>query len=71
MWSFSPPDDEFPDEFRSGSPMSMPDHAMKDYQESASMPNLTQEMETEDEPADVDMSDTADAFFHPISDSSP
>jgi F-box and WD-40 domain protein CDC4 len=35
VWSFSPPDDEYPESFRSGSPASMPDHAMLEYQASS------------------------------------
>lgn len=59
------------DEYRSGSPVSMPDHAMNDYQESKSMPNLNQDMDTE-ETEDVTMSDMADGFYHQaVSDSSP
>lgn len=30
VWSFSPPEDDLIDVYRSGSPVSMPDHAMTD-----------------------------------------
>jgi hypothetical protein len=64
VWSFSPPDEEFFDEFRSESPVSLPDQGMGEYQEgssyqeSASMPNLIAGSEHEDE--DVSMSDAPD-----------
>lgn len=61
VWSFSPPEDEFLDEWRSGSPVSMPDHAMAEYQsgESSSMPNLISNGPVDDDPSDITMSDAS------------
>jgi F-box and WD-40 domain protein CDC4 len=58
VWSFSPPDDEFED-FRSGSPASLPDHAME-YDDrprphSAALPSTLSS-----DPADVTMADAGD-----------
>jgi len=33
VWSFSPPEDDFAEELRSSSPVSLPDHNMTDYQD--------------------------------------
>jgi F-box and WD-40 domain protein CDC4 len=65
VWSFSPPEDEIMDDYRSSSPVSMPDQNMDDYhrqQESRSMPNLTQGVESEEQ-TDVTMSDVADENY--------
>jgi F-box and WD-40 domain protein CDC4 len=35
VWSFAPPEDELVDDFRSSSPVSMPDHSMAEYQDGA------------------------------------
>jgi len=51
VWSFSPPEDELVDD-RSGSPVSMPDHAMAEYQI---------DQEQEGLPEDVDMADAFEA----------
>jgi len=51
------------DEYRSATPASMPDHSMKDYQDSSSMPNLIQGMEDEDG-GDVTMSDVGEGFYN-------
>jgi len=62
VWSFSPPEDDLIDEDRSGSPVSMPDHAMIEYQVDQEHASLSQEQvsmsqEQVSVPEDVDMPD--------------
>ena len=43
VWSFSPPEDDFGEAFRSSSPVSMPDATMTEYQDARERPSLDSE----------------------------